>query len=322
MKERPILFSGAMVNAILSGAKTMTRRVVKPQPEYRENVSLAGQHGTFAKGGWNLETDIGLQFFIKSCPYGKVGDRLWVRERMRVIDLDYAPRAVRVRYEADGSESTWIGYPDRLKGTPEIGKCLSYGGYREASRINLEITGVRVERLNEMSEEDVCAEGLDDFLVEDIIAKTAARYKTKPEYWIGGSDESVSYCKKCAEKEIRRMEKESPDQDFILDGGFGSEGDSQAFCEECCHALDNTFTTYACKTELEHFAVNGFNANDPSDCYSLQRILSTEGWNSTTLSSPIKRLSFQCIWDKINGKKHPWASNPYVWVVEFRRIVA
>lgn len=68
MKERPILFSGEMVRAILEGRKTQTRRVIKPQPD---NV----RNSVFVKSGF--ETNHGYEI---KCPYGQPGDRLWVRE--------------------------------------------------------------------------------------------------------------------------------------------------------------------------------------------------------------------------------------------------
>lgn len=185
----PLPFSGEMVRATLDGRKTQTRRVMKPQPVPtlprvdRGLIESPGGENWDVEypQGWRWQKSKALrcysagneQAFKESmlnsvhCPYGFAprGDRLWVRERQRVVEVAKTPfsYAIRVRYEADGAER-WVKYPDRLKGTPVIGKCLSYGGYRESSRLSLEVTGVRVERLQDITEEGAEAEGINDEL--------------------------------------------------------------------------------------------------------------------------------------------------------------
>ena len=125
MKERPILFSGAMVRAILAGAKIQTRRVVKAP-------------------GWSSPGKAGVDF---GCPYGGVGDRLWVRESFSIYNQPGNPQ---VFYKADSEPG------DPLKYKPSIHMP------RWASRITLEVTDVRVERLQDICEEDARAEGITD----------------------------------------------------------------------------------------------------------------------------------------------------------------
>jgi hypothetical protein len=147
MKERPILFNAEMVRAILDGRKTMTRRVVHPDINVPEN-----------------EPD----YILYRCPYGKPGDRLWVRERTRLIECLDVPWLSgfngndkgRFRYEADGTETDWIEYPSRLA-LLQKDYCVPNGCYKEASRINLEITDIRVERVQDITPEGSLAEGLD-----------------------------------------------------------------------------------------------------------------------------------------------------------------
>lgn len=170
-KERPILFSASMVRAILreidkpGTGKTVTRRIIaKPNrfgilKDLSDVVEVSPSEAITE--WWDLKAKDGLIGSIQ-CPYGQPGDRLWVRERMRVVHI-VAPAGsvgIRVRYEADQTISDWILWPDRLKGEPETGKCLAYGGFREASRLTLEVTGVRVERLQDITEEDARAEGV------------------------------------------------------------------------------------------------------------------------------------------------------------------
>ena len=159
MKERPILFSGPMVRAILEGRKTQTRRVVKPQPVFDGYWWSCGDYVC------NREQEFraGMPHFVKHS-YGTVGDRLWVREngwerpeRTEKMMHEGADTWLPYYYDADGLDSTdheqfksW-GFKRR----PSIHMP------RWASRITLEITGIRVERLQEISEKDARSEGVD-----------------------------------------------------------------------------------------------------------------------------------------------------------------
>jgi len=178
MRERPILFSAPMVRAILAGTKTKTRRVVKPQPQPNGGAGLhpVRPYRTPA-GDWNWvlsATGMGCGDPFP-CPYGQPGDRLWVRESVRAADLDDFSRAV--EYLADGAcvqvasaediESEAFGRWEKLNLYRSNDAALDGGKTvppmhmpRLASRIDLEITGVRVERLNAISEADAAAEGI------------------------------------------------------------------------------------------------------------------------------------------------------------------
>jgi hypothetical protein len=161
MRERPILFSAEMVRAIFDERKTQTRRVIKPQP----NDLLPRTH--FFRDNLLIEYMDSQVMKTWKCPYGKPGDRLWVRERTRLIECLDVPWVSgingndkgRFRYEADGTETNWIEYPSRLA-LLQKDYCVPNGCYREASRINLEITDIRVERVQEITPEDALAEGV------------------------------------------------------------------------------------------------------------------------------------------------------------------
>lgn len=201
MKERPIVFSGEMIRSILDGRKSMTRRVVKPQPTSSERGGGLLSFQT-TKYSWQHTTPDLLSAGVASyCPYGAVGDRLFVREAFgfaRGFD-SYSPSKVpnnaTVYYAADEKP-----HPEMIRWRPSIHMP------RWASRITLEITGVRVERLQDITEEDAKTEGLR------------------------------------------------------------------------CGMADPNGATYDWKA---HFA---------------------------------------SLWDEINGKSHPWESNPWVWVVEFEEL--
>lgn len=176
MKERPILFSGAMIRAILTGQKTQTRRVVKPQP-YIDAM------GNFCWDGWNFGQDFNgphIQAIASPipssktgrvhCPYGKPGDRLWVRESwfQRGEWNPYCgPEGV------DLEDARWIGSKeivyaaDRPKPKGDPNKRIFWRSRpsihlpRWASRILLEVVTVRVEHLQDISEADAEDEGID-----------------------------------------------------------------------------------------------------------------------------------------------------------------
>ncbi len=185
MKERPILFSGEMVRAILDGRKTQTRRILKSPFEIHSTArvedwasSLADlncygrQIGSddIAKKAERLRgklhpvilTDGRMVAF--QCPYGQPGDRLWVRETFAIV-----PRTAYAR--SDGVQQT-LRPEDPYDHDAAIyreGWTRSRGGFRWrpsihmprwASRLTLEITGVRVERLQDISEADAIAEGV------------------------------------------------------------------------------------------------------------------------------------------------------------------
>ena len=156
MNERPIVFSAPMVRAILAGTKTQTRRVLKLQPP------AGAEHHSLADVGhpWHdIYGHDGPAVHRVRCPYGQPGDRLWVRENFcpiypqdphynggRPIEYDYA-----ATYKHGHRLGDLIG--EKKKWSPSIHMP------RAASRITLEITGVRVERLQDISEADAQAEG-------------------------------------------------------------------------------------------------------------------------------------------------------------------
>jgi len=149
VKERPILFSAPMVRAILAGTKTQTRRVVKFKPWYQIEERDDG-----TQWPWMYDSENDGDCWIPS-PYGQPGDRLWVRETWAAPHGEDGrpPRAIqcdqmRIHYAASEDRGGLLWRP-------------SIHMPRWASRITLEVTGLRVERLQDISEEDALAEGID-----------------------------------------------------------------------------------------------------------------------------------------------------------------
>jgi hypothetical protein len=147
MKERPIIFSGEMVRAILEGRKTQTRRVIKPQPS---NI----RKSPFSKSG--LEDIHGWEIKLK---YGQPGDRLWVRERWWM--------------DEDDQPAIFYASTDKWSDIPMKSPIFMP---RWASRITLEIVSVRVEKLQNISDDDAIQEGVDR-KITSIFGYATERYR-------------------------------------------------------------------------------------------------------------------------------------------------
>lgn len=183
IKERPMLFNAAMVRAILDGSKTQTRRVVKPHGWTIEQMSkyayvnvlnsadasglTCKQPTTTAHAGFKLSPDALTPAYF-ACPYGTVGDQLWGRETFQPTfsddterqETDYETgKGFAVTYPATDGIVEWIDGDDKITSrcTPSIFMP------RWASRIQLEVISIRVERLNDISEEDARAEGVSPY---------------------------------------------------------------------------------------------------------------------------------------------------------------
>lgn len=183
MKERPILFSAEMVRAILEGRKTQTRRVIKDGLGDKpiDTIEFNGVSWTIAGDAPSQhmgEVYMNDWSFDLRCPFGVPGDRLWVRETWHYRGgNNIEPSPGFVSYRADG-EFTLPGYEWR----PSIFMP------RWASRILLEVTTVRVERLQEISWEDHIAEGTPigmtfSELWDSINAKRDYPWESNPWVW-------------------------------------------------------------------------------------------------------------------------------------------
>lgn len=170
MKERPILFSGAMVRALPAGTKTQTRRICKPAANLSAVVEVPDplERGQVYNGSHFGDEEGEVQF---ACPYGGRGDRLWVRETWAEVPRHEPPTDEDMPARQDGrilvyaADPNWEGSrqflcadgvlrwarPDRWRPSIHMPRWVS--------RIALEITSVRVERLQDISDADCVAEG-------------------------------------------------------------------------------------------------------------------------------------------------------------------
>ncbi|HHH1854177.1 TPA: morphogenetic protein [Yersinia enterocolitica] len=143
MNEKPILFNSEMVNAILSGRKTQTRRIISEKTLHLFGVAAsAGECHPI-----ELCDQRSQSYYLDFCPLGKPGDQLWVRETWARYNIDQTSHDMAYR------ATTPADWPKEGLWRPSIHMP------RWASRIDLLITGVRVERLNDISDVDAAAEG-------------------------------------------------------------------------------------------------------------------------------------------------------------------
>ncbi|HCB1445088.1 hypothetical protein [Serratia marcescens] len=191
MKERPVIFNSEMVRAILSGRKTQTRRAISDR--HLHLIDVASQVGECYPLESGIDHANSQSYYREYCPFGQVGDRLWVRETFAVlgnedgcpIDWDgnlikgnekHAARIYKAScWQEPGNYGLW-SIPNR--DTQYEGAWRpSIHMPRWASRITLEITAVRVERLNDISDGDAISEGcsISDMKSGDCVADVFAR---------------------------------------------------------------------------------------------------------------------------------------------------
>lgn len=143
MKERPIIFNDEMVRALLDGRKTQTRRVVRPQPSSNTDKIYADHYNGGPEWAFWLPDNRMTEPRTWRCPYGVPGDRLWVRETWCG-----GQHGTSVYYKA-----SWHEHEHGPRWRPSIHMP------RWASRLTLDVTDVRVERVKDISPEDAKAEG-------------------------------------------------------------------------------------------------------------------------------------------------------------------
>jgi hypothetical protein len=196
-KERPILFSAEMVRAILDDRKTQTRRIIKPQPPSDAPRVIRAADLPEGEGFGFYDEDDGTYV----CPYGRPGERLWVRERFLPCKGAGEP--------CKPSEASYVCYWDGCQLFPHNREVIPWGnpsppkweGYkfspsihmpRWASRITLEVARVRIEHLKDITAKDVAAEGypfssdLDQFklLWNKLNGKRGYPWESDPRVWV------------------------------------------------------------------------------------------------------------------------------------------
>ncbi|MDZ0181745.1 morphogenetic protein [Klebsiella quasipneumoniae] len=177
MTERGMIFNAEMVRAILAGRKTQTRRIMKVQPESNQLglllITDSTRHSDIGRYHWAESNATGnyVRSKLFACPFGAVGDQIWVRETFQGPLFNYEQMDEYLEDSSKFEKPEFCQYAAEGGHRPEYQDAddnLRHGWRpsihmpRWASRILLEITDVRVERLNAISEEDARAEGIID----------------------------------------------------------------------------------------------------------------------------------------------------------------
>lgn len=167
MKERPILFNDQRVRALMSGMQTQTRRIMKSMPLAPGQDNHEGCYGIDVLSNHVQGNRVlGMGDLRYHCPYGQPGDRLWVRETWRGPVI---PAVDMAAWEASPDEFRQPRYCQYRADTSEFGNDQDFAEFgwqagihmpRWASRIDLEITDIRVEKIQHISEQDIAAEGI------------------------------------------------------------------------------------------------------------------------------------------------------------------
>jgi hypothetical protein len=147
MKQKPIIFSSEMIQAILEGRKTQTRRIVKPQPVDVSDIDDENPEVCFVQDG-KLREPARYGSFEVPCKYGSIGDLLWVKESYRNVTYwqdDMGHDCIQYKADYINPKGSWTS-PIYMP--------------KSAARIWLQITNIRVERLKDITEADAIAEGV------------------------------------------------------------------------------------------------------------------------------------------------------------------
>jgi hypothetical protein len=171
MKERPILFSSAIIQALPNKSQTRRTRNLNFINENPDRFSFTAFDVELGEGFAQFhDTQESKTFRIKS-PYGITGDRLWVRETWAIADDSYGSQ--RFYYKADGIPRDLFD-PEGFKWKPSIHMP------KEVCRLRLEVTDIRVERLQDISEEDAISEGIESYKTDH----EANSWKSNPWCWV------------------------------------------------------------------------------------------------------------------------------------------
>ncbi len=333
MKERPIIFSDEMVRKILSGEKTMTRRVMnfQPKPEWTELRVEPSSDGSESLVTYRAYPDGGsARWAICACPYGTFESRLYVKENFWkdirdpngcvIYSADDAKfYKYRLDYSNTGVRECEEEYSNAyMKAHKFWKKSSSRFMPRWASRITLELTDVKVERVQDISEADALAEGFDVKTCAEVFAKVMSKKEMKYGRWLTTKDTNNSldgdWCVDCIEKAAKRHNADIDGWDDY------PEQDGPRWCEDCGALLTHSLTEYGVDSELEACGCPAIG----EDAQILHNLADGIGDLQDKHLGRLAQIGFATNWNVLNGKRdggiYAWEKNPWCFALTFKRV--
>jgi hypothetical protein len=304
-----IAFSAPMTRAIRELRKTQTRRTVKGLGVFVDTEMSMAAPTLDGDGDWIWPDGTTVR-----CPYGAVGDRLYVTEHWS------APKEFDHLKPSEIPVGTPIWYRADF---PPAG--MKWGKFRNSrfmcrwmSRITLEITELRVERVQEISEADALAEGFDRKTCATFLRKAAGNVNLVDAHCAvdaDGDDDGRDYCYECAKKKAGR-------KGYIGGGGCALESDGPAFCDKCRRPITLSLTKYGVERELRieddpEGKEPGLLPCSGADAAVAHMIADGIGDLREEHMGRLAQIGFATAWEQINGKGS-WKATPWTWVVEFK----
>jgi len=334
MKKYGTLMKPELAQATHDGTKTVTRRIMKPQPPgcdelYSIPGVIASDKGVFKR--WEC--------------YWKEGDKTKIITAVtRVVSGQI--RSIKETHwrwgrKGKNEKGNWKFFPahgaavheilfEAPQAPPSSRESLGFHKYSalfmpfDLARTYIEILSVRPERLQDITGEEARLEGV----TFEAVLKILANYDSadvRPHCWMHNHPDGAakSYCDECIDKAVEAERKKYPDADIERDGGYDShETEGVALCEICGRLLEYTLLEYGVESEVSQFEEYGFELSNPREAHELERIfIEADYIQDEALKDRVYRLGFAVLWDSINANRgYPWASNPWVWRYEYKRV--
>ena len=300
MKE--IIFNDkyCLTQAVLNGSKTMTRRKFTLTLDKKVDGKLIRVYPSkvfFDNGKWLFDYEGRIYNLPKeNYPRYKVGEVVAIAQSYNDIG--------KTQYDKFGNGVA--GNRNKMFTRAEL---LPH---------HIQITGVKIERLQSISDEDCTKEGVGAFL-KVICEKASKKYEKKSDniYWITGRgyDQSLSYCHNCARKEVEALNQEIGKgyEKYIVDGGWGVEDEHPCFCEKCGKPLLFDFCGNV------DFELPNLDLRHESDLYILNQILSQDDEDAEKVIWYFAREAFAYLIDMVSGKG-TWDNNLWVTAYSFKLV--
>jgi hypothetical protein len=314
MTTKSIALHPHEVRGLLAGTLGQIRRVVNPQPP---KLSGPPQYPWFTKDQamWPVYLNDEKTNHIVKSPY-QPGDVVAGKEKwMPFRETNGIRSRIGIKYEADGAKV----YDERASKLWTIARNNRWRSARTmplwASRLSPAIAGVKVQRIQDATEEDAKDEGLTLEECEQVFLKAAGKIKPVPCMWIEDENrrdkfDGADFCPKCARKRVGTADR-------ICGDWIPLESDGPAMCEDCGAPLLMSLTKYGIDREL------WLENNDPEDVkrYPAKNgdaaiaamIAGGIGDLQDKHKGRLAQIGLATLWDSLNPR-HPWASNPATWV--------